>query len=161
MHQLIDSADPLPRLSEGHDERPFGGVTDSSLDGAEITRRSTESFQPALLHPIVQAAIRSVALAVIFLLLTGAYLTLLGQSNLPPAQAPPPLMQLDINQAELQDWMLMPGIGRVTAQKIIADREANGPFTGLDNLQRVPGIGPKTIEQLSPYCVSSPLILKP
>ena len=56
---------------------------------------------------------------------------------------------------------VMPGIGPMTAKKIVADRKANGPFNALDDLQRVPGIGPKTIEQLSPYCVSSATALAP
>ena len=37
------------------------------------------------------------------------------------------------------------------AGKIVADREANGPFADLDDLDRVHGIGPKTIDQLRDF----------
>ena len=33
------------------------------------------------------------------------------------------------------------GIGAATAEKIVADREANGPFSSIDDLTRVSGIG--------------------
>ncbi|SMH35600.1 competence protein ComEA [Rathayibacter oskolensis] len=40
----------------------------------------------------------------------------------------------------------LPEIGPSTAAKIIAYREANGPFTSVDQLLEVPGIGEKTLE---------------
>lgn len=40
----------------------------------------------------------------------------------------------------------LPEIGPATAAKIIAHREANGPFTSVDQLLEVPGIGEKTLE---------------
>ncbi|KQQ00955.1 hypothetical protein ASG06_15945 [Rathayibacter sp. Leaf185] len=40
----------------------------------------------------------------------------------------------------------LPEIGPSTAAKIVAYREANGPFTSVDQLLEVPGIGEKTLE---------------
>ncbi|MWV50287.1 competence protein ComEA [Rathayibacter sp. VKM Ac-2803] len=40
----------------------------------------------------------------------------------------------------------LPEVGPSTAAKIIAYREANGPFTSIDQLLEVPGIGEKTLE---------------
>ena len=40
------------------------------------------------------------------------------------------------------------GIGPVTAQKIVAWRDAHGPFRSVDDLDAVPGIGPARVEQL-------------
>lgn len=40
----------------------------------------------------------------------------------------------------------LPEIGPATAAKIVAHREANGPFTSVDQLLEVPGIGEKTLE---------------
>jgi competence protein ComEA len=42
----------------------------------------------------------------------------------------------------------LPGVGPVTAEKIVAWRAANGPFRTVDDLDRIPGIGPARIEQL-------------
>ena len=42
----------------------------------------------------------------------------------------------------------LPGIGPVTAQKIVDWRSSHGPFQSVDDLDDVPGIGPARIEQL-------------
>ena len=42
----------------------------------------------------------------------------------------------------------LPGIGPVTAQKIVDWRTSHGPFRTVDDLDDVPGIGPARIEQL-------------
>jgi competence protein ComEA len=44
--------------------------------------------------------------------------------------------------------MQLPGIGEVKAQAIIDFRNQNGPFTSLDQIQEVNGIGPATFEKL-------------
>lgn len=57
------------------------------------------------------------------------------------------LFHLDVNSATWVEWMQLDGIGEVTARKIVADREENGPYLSIDDLQRVKGIGPKTVEK--------------
>ena len=42
----------------------------------------------------------------------------------------------------------LPGVGPVTAQKIIDYRQAHGPFTSVEGLDAIPGIGPARIENL-------------
>ena len=42
----------------------------------------------------------------------------------------------------------LPGIGPVTAQKILDWRQAHGPFRSVDDLDAIPGIGPARITQL-------------
>jgi competence protein ComEA len=42
----------------------------------------------------------------------------------------------------------LPGVGPITAQKILDYRAAHGPFRSVDDLDAVPGIGPARIDQL-------------
>lgn len=64
--------------------------------------------------------------------------------------------QLEINSATWVEWMQLDGVGDVLARRIVEDRETNGPFTSIDDLDRVPGIGPATMERLRPHLVMSP-----
>ena len=57
---------------------------------------------------------------------------------------------IDLNTATAQELELLPGIGPVMAGRIVAYREANGPFTSIDDVENVPGIGPKTLESIRP-----------
>ena len=57
--------------------------------------------------------------------------------------------QVDPNSAGIYELMLLPNIGEVRAAAIVTERERNGPFNSLDDLMRVHGIGPKTIDHLS------------
>lgn len=59
--------------------------------------------------------------------------------------------RIDINRASWIEWATIEGIGEVTARKIVGDREANGPFRDISEIQRVKGIGPKTLERVRPY----------
>jgi competence protein ComEA len=62
-----------------------------------------------------------------------------------------PLVQaepLDINTAtEEQFDEVLVGVGKSKAKAIVADREKNGPFKSVDDLARVKGIGPATVEK--------------
>ena len=51
---------------------------------------------------------------------------------------------LDLNTASASDLEALDGIGKVLAARIVAYREANGPFRAVEDLQNVPGIS-KTI----------------
>lgn len=56
--------------------------------------------------------------------------------------------RVHINSASLDELATLPGVGPVTAQRIIEYREQIGEFTDLADLDQVPGIGPKTLENL-------------
>lgn len=57
--------------------------------------------------------------------------------------------KVNINTASAEQLDTLPGVGESTAQKIIADREANGPFSSPEDLKRVSGIGDKKYAELA------------
>jgi len=48
---------------------------------------------------------------------------------------------INLNQADASELETLPGVGPVLAERIVADREENGPFASVDDLGRVPGVG--------------------
>lgn len=52
---------------------------------------------------------------------------------------------VNLNTASAEELQTLKGVGAATADKIIADREANGPFKSIDDLTRVSGIGEKKL----------------
>jgi competence protein ComEA len=56
-----------------------------------------------------------------------------------------------LNSATLEQLDTLPGIGPVTAQKILDWRKAHGKFTAITELQEVDGIGPKTYADLADH----------
>ena len=56
--------------------------------------------------------------------------------------------RVNINSADWLELVQLPQVGPVTAKRIVADRIKKGPFTTIEDLQRVRGIGPKTVIRL-------------
>ena len=59
---------------------------------------------------------------------------------------------VNLNTADAQTLATsLPGVGEVIAHRIVEYREANGPFSSIEEIKNVSGIGDKTYEKLRPY----------
>ena len=63
---------------------------------------------------------------------------------------------IDINRASWPEIAQLPDIGETLAKRIVASRDAQGPFRDHNDLRRVRGIGPKTLETMKPYLLPLP-----
>ena len=57
-------------------------------------------------------------------------------------------LTINMNTATLKEWVQLPGIGEVYAQRILEYRSTHGDFTRLEDLMEVKGIGQKRWEKL-------------
>ena len=72
-----------------------------------------------------------------------------GSRSAPKAKAPTAASPLNLNSATLAQLDTLPGIGPVMANRIFAYRKLNGPFTLIDDLKKVSGIGDATFAEIS------------
>ena len=61
------------------------------------------------------------------------------------------ITKININNADLENLMKLPGIGQIKAKAIMNYREKIGEFTSLKELTKIKGIGEKTFEKILPY----------
>jgi len=58
---------------------------------------------------------------------------------------------VNLNTASLEELQLLPGVGEVRAQAILARRSEQGGFESVEQLVEVKGIGPALLERLRPH----------
>ena len=71
-----------------------------------------------------------------------------------PAQALP-AGKVDINAASEGQLISVPALGPAKARDVIDYRRQHGDFRSIEELEQVPGIGPKTLDRLRPYLMVS------
>ena len=63
----------------------------------------------------------------------------------------PPARPINLNSATSEQLQQVPGIGPVTAEKILKMRKLHGPFKSVNELRAIKGIGPKRLAKMKPY----------
>ncbi|HEX5028425.1 MAG TPA: ComEA family DNA-binding protein [Gaiellaceae bacterium] len=125
----------LYRLREGSRiadavHRAGGALRDADLSAVNLAAPLVDGIQVAVPARVAEGAAPSASAGVA------------GAGGAPTA----PLVSL--SAATLDQLDELPGVGPVTAQKIVDYRTEHGPFASVDDLDAVPGIGPTRIEQL-------------
>ena len=72
-----------------------------------------------------------------------------GRAGSSPSSGSSP--QVDLNSATAAQLDSLPGVGPVTAERILAWRTEHGGFRRVEELQEVEGIGPKTYADIAPH----------
>jgi competence protein ComEA len=68
---------------------------------------------------------------------------------------------IDLNTATMEQLITLHGIGEFTARLILEDREKYGAYRTIEDLARVKGVGPATIEANRERLTAKPLPVTP
>ncbi len=63
-------------------------------------------------------------------------------------QAQSERLLIDINRATAEEIELLPGLGPALSRRVVEYRKINGPFARIEDLVRVQGIGPITLQRI-------------
>jgi competence protein ComEA len=124
-----------------------------------MTQPPKEERRPIVILRRAEQACAAVIIAVSLAAMAAHWLKELGRQDdvigLEPT-LPPIEYKVDVNSAPWTEFALLPGIGEILAKRIVASRETEGPFLDHSDLRRVRGIGPRTLERMSPYLLPMP-----
>lgn len=59
--------------------------------------------------------------------------------------------KINLNTAGVTDFVMLPGIGEGIAKRIIAYRQSHGPFSNIEDIMNVEGIGPTRFKAIEQY----------
>lgn len=107
-----------------------------------------------LLKAADQAVVAALALLALVLMAAWWYLRGGAQGGLVEFDqhpATPPAFLVDVNSADWPELAQLPGIGETLARRIVQTRREQGPYLSHQDLRRVRGIGPATLERITPY----------
>lgn len=139
-HAHVERADPLlfgERVDLNRDDRQAL----MALDGVGPSTAARVAEAAPFARPAELERVRGLG--------TRAVASLEPLVQTPDAPVRPPPARIDINSASAAQLEALPGIGPALAGRIVASREAEGPFASVSALQRVRGIGPRTVERLA------------
>ena len=69
----------------------------------------------------------------------------------PPAVTTAQPRWIDVNRASVDELQVLPGVGPGRAEAIVLERIRRGPFAAFEDLARVEGLGPGTLQRLRPF----------
>ena len=58
---------------------------------------------------------------------------------------------VDLNSASARELEMLPGVGTVIAERIVAYRNENGPFSSVEDIMQVSGIGAETFSGFADF----------
>ncbi len=118
--------------------------------------QSSKNRQPgSLLRRADQTAVATITLVAMFVL--GVYQWrqwsgLRGVIDIEHASPRVATFQVNVNEAEWPEVAQIPDLGETLARRLVEERKTHGPYESLADLRRrVKGIGPKTLEKITPY----------
>jgi len=88
---------------------------------------------------------------------SGAKITIGGKSSpfiiemMDPERRLLYFIPINVNNAELEELLVIPGVGEKTASAIIHYRQEKGSFSSIDELKKVPGIGHYNSKRMKKY----------
>lgn len=125
---------------------------DAASDAIKSGQPPTAPLSAASVAPLTWPIGVQIALV---LIVTASVFFILGRWSLEGPRSPPQALAaepapavLDLNVATKAELRLIPGIGDALAQRIIDHRQQLGSFRSVDELRKVAGIGPKTLERI-------------
>ena len=101
--------------------------------------------------PSISRSAQTALAACVLALVVFALFRLYAPTVTRPTDESAPRRQVDLNRADRQELMQIPGLGASNADAILAHRAERGPFESLDDLTHVHGVGPKTTEKVKPW----------
>lgn len=127
------------------------------------TRRPKQSKTDGHWRPILRAADQAAVAGLVLLALVGMAVYWLAQGGLTgqliEIDRAEPLVarfQVDINAATWPELSQVPEIGETLARRIVDARQTGGRYNDHDDLLRVNGIGPRTLERMKPFLLPMP-----
>lgn len=137
VYRLRDGA----RVSDGV-RRAGGGTRHADLDAINLAAKAHDGTQILVPRKASGAAAAAAAPA------AGA--TTAGAAGAGGAGAPAAPAIVDLNTATAEQLDTLDGVGPATAAKILQYRAQHGPFRSVDDLEQIPGIGPKKLAAIRP-----------
>lgn len=164
----MDSAPEIETesLTEGTSRQPASPAVEELCSSENTSGGAVDGEEPAGLpapsaylltrqDQITVATITIIALG----LLTSSAVT--GERTNPPLRSQSVSWQVEINSAQATELTVLRGVGPMLAARITEDRRLNGPFQSVNDLLRVRGLGPRTIEKNSERLRSAVLCEEP